>query len=100
MTDWQKRALNAVRYIASVRAEFTTDAVWHILGETPKEPRQLGPVMSAAARERVCVATDRTHISTRPENHRRPLTVWESLTFGRSVPRPELVEEPQLRIVA
>lgn len=73
--------LIAVRVVALRREEFTTDAVWHVLKATPPEPRAMGAVMRKAVMEKMCVATDRTVLSTRPDCHRRPVRVWRSLIY-------------------
>lgn len=80
-SKWVDVALNAVRTIAERRAEFTTDAVWYLLRESPEpmEPRAMGAAMRLAARQKICYPTDRTSKSVRPECHRRPLQVWRSL---------------------
>lgn len=89
---WKRRALEAVRYVASRRGEFTTDAVWDLVG-TPPEPRAMGAVMQAAARSRICAVTDRTHKSVRKECHTRPLAIWRSLIVGQAVKRPTVPEQ-------
>lgn len=76
--DWIEAAYMAVVRIAAVRAAFTTDQVWAEVG-SPREPRAMGAVMRRANREGICKPTDRTRASARPENHARPVRVWESL---------------------
>lgn len=85
--DWMAKAYQAVRYIASKREQFTTDAVWYLVGEPP-EPRALGAVMVKVKAKRVAVPTDRTVESKRPECHARPLRVWRSLTYGMEIEHP------------
>jgi hypothetical protein len=81
--EWKARALDAVRFVASARPLFTTDAVWWVLGSDVQthEPRAMGAVMRRAVKAGVCVPTDTYHRSTRAVNHARPLRVWRSLTY-------------------
>lgn len=82
---WKAVALAVVEQICRLRSggEFTTDAVWYLLGldETipPREPRALGPVMRRAQAAGFCASTERFHLSTRVRAHRKPQRVWRSL---------------------
>ncbi len=83
--DWKVEARKIVRHLAETRSEFTTDPVWFMLerftdAET-HEPRALGAVMRACAKDRLIVATDRTVESVRVANHRRPVRIWKSLVY-------------------
>lgn len=84
--DWKREAREAVLHAATHRAEFTTDYIWWLLDQRgatpPHEPRAMGAVMRAAAREGLIVKTDRVHDSVRPASHRRPVAVWSSLIKG------------------
>jgi hypothetical protein len=83
---WTLRAFDAVRRLAETREEFTTDAVWHVLGDSsppPDEPRAMGAVMRRAMNKFLVLPTQRTHQSVRPDCHRRPLRVWRSLVFRK-----------------
>lgn len=80
--EWKKAAYNVVVYIAKHRVEFTTDAVWSLLDRisfVTHENRAMGAIMRRAANRGVCVRTDRTTQSVRPECHRRPIRIWRSL---------------------
>ena len=77
--EWINEALATVCLLANRRRELTTDAVWHLVGPPPKEPRAMGAVMRKAASRGWIRATDRTTLSVRPECHRRPIRIWESL---------------------
>lgn len=80
--EWMRVALEAVRYIAERREEFTTDAVWYRLeqmgAKVPHEPRALGPLMRVSVTMGLADPTDRTVKSIRKACHRRPLRVWRS----------------------
>lgn len=86
---WKKAALEGVTGLASRLATFTTDHVWawmrlkHPALTTP-EARAMGAVMVKAASEGIVVATKEWELSTRPECHRRPVRVWESLIQKRT----------------
>lgn len=83
--DWKIEARRVVRHLAETKPEFTTDPVWFMLERFTEaethEPRALGAVMRAAARDRLIVATDRTVESVRVANHRRPVRIWKSLVY-------------------
>ena len=75
--DWIQRARESVALIALARFDFTTDDVWNALGEDrPDEPRALGAVMKAMARDGVIRATGEYRKSTRVDCHARPVAVW------------------------
>jgi hypothetical protein len=88
-TTWLEAAKKAARAVARNRSEFTTDPVWKVLQlrgvPEPHEPRAMGPVMDAMVKAGVCARTERMSRSVRPECHRRPLTVYQSLIFGKGV---------------
>jgi hypothetical protein len=68
--------------LAHARAEFTTDAM-EALAEAeglpvPHEKRVFGPIMLGLARRGIIERTDRTVLSVRKSNHRRPIRVWKS----------------------
>jgi len=81
--QWKDVAIRAVRWLAGMHTEFTTDAVWaaiehyHPTAQT-HEPRAMGPIMMRAKSLKYCEPTDRTVLSTRTQNHRRPIRVWKS----------------------
>ena len=81
--EWKQHAIEAVKHLARMRPEFTTDDVHQYLAdrgvEMTHEPRALGAVMVAAARARIIAPTDRYTPSARPECHRRPVKIWRSL---------------------
>jgi hypothetical protein len=83
--DWLSAAKHAGVLVAKRRIEFTTDPIWRILElqavAAPHEPRAMGPVMDALMRAGVCMKTGRVVPSSRPECHRRPITVYKSLLY-------------------
>lgn len=80
---WKLHATAAIRWLARTRPEFTTDDVWqelHVRNHGgPREPRALGALMVAAAKQGLIEPTDRYVPSQRPDCHRRPVKVWRSL---------------------
>lgn len=92
--EWKVAAMVAVRVAANRNATFTTDDVWDALsantvGVSTQDNRALGPIMVMAAKSGVCRKTrtfPETRPSKRPELHRTPLQIWESLLFVRPVP--------------
>ena len=82
--DWKAAALDAIRYLADRRSEFTTDAVWEVLARrhpevTTHDNRAMGAVLRHARSEGLVEPTDAFHISVRPECHRCPKRVWRAL---------------------
>jgi hypothetical protein len=74
---WVQRARDTVTLIAMARFDFTSDHVWDALGEDrPPEPRALGAVMKAMARDGLIRATGEYRKSTRVDCHARPVAVW------------------------
>lgn len=90
--DWKECAREAIRYIAERRPEMTTDPVWYMLDSWhvpfPHEPRALGPLMKAAVTRGWLRPTARVHKSVRPECHRRPLAIYESLLYHGTLRSP------------
>jgi hypothetical protein len=82
---WKAQALDAVRCVALIREQFTTDAVWFVLEKCgiagPREPRALGAVMRRAVTEGFCTSTGEVSKSIRTGCHRRPLAVWKSCIY-------------------
>jgi hypothetical protein len=74
---WLERARDTVLSVAGTRFDFTTDQVWDALGEDrPVEPRALGAVMKAMARDGKIRATGEYRKSDRVDCHARPVAVW------------------------
>lgn len=76
--DWMERAFQAAKHVATIRDEFTTDAIWYLVG-APPEPRAMGAVMRRIQVAGLARPTDRTVESKREECHARPVRVWQSL---------------------
>ena len=75
--EWIERARDAVQLVALARFDFTSDEVWDALGEDrPDEPRALGAVMKAMARDGLIRATGEYRKSARVDCHARPVAVW------------------------
>jgi hypothetical protein len=75
--DWIGRARVAVERVAVTRFDFTSDEVWDLLGEDrPDEPRALGSVMKAMARDGLIRQTGQYRKSGRVDCHARPVAVW------------------------
>jgi hypothetical protein len=79
--EWKELALEAVRRTCEALPEFICDDIWEV-GQLPsaREDRALGAVMRRAAREGLCVRTDRTRPSVR--SHLSPKPVWRSLLYA------------------
>jgi hypothetical protein len=79
--EWKMAARRAILRLARTRPTLTTDDVWRALdGHVPPEPRALGAIMRQSSD--ILLRTERTVNSTRPECHRRPVRVWESLIYS------------------
>jgi hypothetical protein len=85
-SDWLARAIEAVRSVAEVVQDFTTEDVWAEI-ELPAglDPRLIGEAMKLAHKESICEPTDRFRQPRSPELKRsyqgRPLRVWRSLVL-------------------
>ena len=81
--QWKKTALKAVKWRAKKGVPFTTDEVWADLEgariEPPREPRAMGAIMRKAVAEKIIVATDKTRVSQKGTNNKRPVRVWSPL---------------------
>lgn len=74
---WEYKAEAAVLTVAKRQRYFTTDDVWkHV--EKPDEPRWLGHIMRSLKRRGYIKPTQITRKSNQPDNHGRPVRVWES----------------------
>jgi hypothetical protein len=85
---WIREATACVSLACKLGKPFTTDKVWELLSHTgvkTHDPRALGAVMRAAAKDRLIIHTGRYVQSLRKDCHRRPLAVWEP---ARMVRRP------------
>lgn len=77
---WLREARDALTQLIRAGRPFTTDDVWAVLDArgvpAPREPRAMGAVTRAAAREERMVKTREYVNSTRPGCHARPIPVW------------------------
>ena len=78
---WLDAAWEAVCIVAAVPGEMTSDDIWHVLfnwgSPAPHDPRAMGPVMRRAVREGLLRPTSTFRPSDLPQNHRRPVRVYE-----------------------
>lgn len=78
---WLDTAWAAVQYLCRHNREITSDAVWTYLAAfdvpAPHEPRAMGPVMRRAVKEGLLRPTSTFRPSALPQNHRRPVRVYE-----------------------
>lgn len=86
--DWMPHAARAIVWCARRMKSFTTDHVWYRLfkagAPAPKEPRAMGPAMSAAERDGVIAKIEgKREPSMRPCHHQCPVQVWRSLICER-----------------
>lgn len=72
-------AMRAIRAVAGRLPEFTTDDVWLEMRHHPHEPRMMGAMMRWASSNGIVERTDRTMMSSLPQNHRRPVRIWKSI---------------------
>ncbi len=83
--EWLLRALRCVLNVARNCREFTADEVRLAISDDgmpePHHPNVYGALMNSAVREGVCVITDRTRISNRPDAHSHRNPVWQSRIF-------------------
>lgn len=83
--EWLAEARDAVYVVALRLPQFTTDDVWDAMQDvevTTHEPRALGAVMRAAAKEGICAPSLGYVNSRRRACHLRPLRVWKSLIYA------------------
>lgn len=79
---WVMDALKVIMAVCEEQEEFSTNDLWPLLPHI-KEPRALGAVLNEAAKRRYCRKTDRYEPSNIPRQHRRPISVWESLIYSK-----------------
>jgi hypothetical protein len=86
MKEWFNAVLLAVGRVARRQEKLTSDDIWAELpSDIVPEPRAIGSVLQAAAREGVIEPINEWRKSSRSEvNHGRPLRVWRSLIEGKS----------------
>lgn len=68
--------------------EFTTDELHRRLeakGVSTHEPRALGAIVRKAAKAGYIVNTERTRKTSRPQSHKRPMTVWRVIKVKQDV---------------
>lgn len=83
---WWLAAEQAVVKVAKLKPKLTTDDIITEMtgsGTSTHEMRALGPLMRNAAADGVIEKALELPVkcATRPNNHRRPLTVWKSRIF-------------------
>ena len=82
--QWMKEAKEALWFILNHYETFTTDDVWAMgLRPAPGDSRALGPVMMAAKKAGVIVATPNFRPTVIASNHAAPKRIWRS-TLCRS----------------
>jgi hypothetical protein len=81
-SEWIANGIKAVRLVAEVVEEFTTDDVWSEI-ERPAvaDSRTIGVVMRLAQKESICEPTDSVRPSRFKSHGGRPLRVWRSLVL-------------------
>lgn len=68
----------AVRAVAAIGEEFTSDEVWIALGGSiPYNPTIMGTAFNAERQAGTIIATGRHRPSNRPAARRRNIQVWE-----------------------
>lgn len=84
--EWKVAALEAVKAVANANGRFTANEVWEELakgGASTAEPRALGAIFRKARKLGWIQPTNEYLPSKIPQQHRRPIRVWESLpVFG------------------
>lgn len=75
---WIVDALKVIMTVCEEHEEFSTNDLWPLLPHI-KEPRALGAVLTIAAQRMYCRKTDRYEPSNIPRQHRRPISLWQSL---------------------
>lgn len=81
-SEWVRKARAVTLGVARANPEgFTSDAVWCVLDAcgygNPPEPRALGAVFHAMARDGFIIKTGRYLPSERESNHARPVAEWK-----------------------
>lgn len=76
---WIDKVVTAIRWF-SPGTTFTTDRLWNLCAlhgwGDPPEPRAMGAAIIAAKRAGLIASTGRHELSTRPQCHARPVTIW------------------------
>ena len=82
---WKAEATLAIKEVATVKREFTTDDVWqqlkmHVDAAT-HEPRAMGAMMVSAKKAGICTPLMKFEGSSRISCHNRPIRVWRSCLY-------------------
>jgi hypothetical protein len=85
--EWKDVMYDVVQEVAGLHAEFNADDIDETFEALPVRPatpnkKALGPVMLRAARNGLCVKTDRVVPSRRAKLHGCPRQIWKSLIHG------------------
>lgn len=79
--EWREEARKYARLLAELRQTFTSEMILNHLdknGYKTKDNRALGAIMQSLVRDGVIKPIGYTQ-ATRPERHKAPVRVWESL---------------------
>ena len=87
--QWKRDALEGVGEVALRERMVTSDLVWTWLemncpSSHTHEHRALGAILQRAYKLGIIEPTDTWALSTKPQQHARPLRVWRSLLFKES----------------
>lgn len=86
--EWQQYADLALRAVASLEDEFTSESVWLMLGARYNEriaylrapdPHAMGQVFRRAQKAGICEPTERFSTAKRKDRHKGPQRIWRSL---------------------
>lgn len=78
---WVKSALLAVYQVAVRQQTLTTDDVWKVIIEKPREGRAMGAVMVKARKMHWIEPTSQFVATEKVSQHRQPIRKWRSLVW-------------------
>tara|TARA_R100000808_G_scaffold20219_2_gene43808 strand:+ start:9177 stop:9500 length:324 start_codon:yes stop_codon:yes gene_type:complete len=76
--EWVEDALACIKKICERQRAFTSEDVWREGLPKPREPRALGPVLTAAAKKGWCKSSGKFVRGTSVTRHGAPVAVWVS----------------------
>lgn len=81
--SWLWAAVEAIKQLAEMKDEITSDDVWMMLdGTISTEARSMGAAFKTAMYRGYVRSTDRVRPSARPQCRQRPVRIWLSTVRG------------------
>ena len=76
--EWKVRAMDTIFLVCRKQGAFTSEDLWRAGLPKPREPRALGPMLTAAAKKGWCKSSGNFVRGTSVTRHGAPIAVWFS----------------------